>query len=137
MYKQIDERFDIIKNRFVNSGYSTSKIEKAYSLAKNLHQDQRRKDGQLYITHPVEVALILSNLDFDEDVIIGEGCWIGTRAIILKGVTIGKGSVVGAGAVVTKDIPPYSIYVGVPTARVFPRFTEEEIIEHERMLKTN
>ncbi len=40
--------------------------------------------------------------------------FIGPRAIILPGVTIGKGAVVGAGAVVTKDIPPYAIVGGVP-----------------------
>lgn len=59
--------------------------------------------------------------NFDQDVIIEEGCWIGTRAIILKGVTIGKGSVVGAGAIVTKDIPPYSIYVGAPPPQNIPK----------------
>ena len=73
---------------------------------------------------------------FDQDVIIEEGCWIGTRVIILKGVTIGKGSVIGAGAVVTKSVPPYSVYVGVPSVKIFPRFTEEEILEHERLLNT-
>lgn len=70
-----------------------------------------------------------------KDVTIQSGCWIGTRAIILKGVTLGEGSVIGAGAVVTKDVPPYSVYVGVPSARAFKRFTEEEIQEHERILK--
>lgn len=65
------------------------------------------------------------------DVVIEEGCWIGTRAIILKGVRVGKGSVIGAGAIVTKDVPPYSIYVGVPSMKILPRFTKEEILEHE------
>ena len=43
-----------------------------------------------------------------------DDCWLGTGVRVLDGVTIGQGSVVGAGAVVTKDIPPYSIAVGVP-----------------------
>lgn len=47
-------------------------------------------------------------------VTIGNDVWLGTRVIVLPGVTIGNGAVVGAGAVVTKDIPPYSIAVGVP-----------------------
>ena len=72
---------------------------------------------------------------FDKDVIIQEGCWIGTRAIILKGVTIGKGSVIGAGAIVTKDVPPYSVYVGVPSARVYPRFSPAQIAEHEEQIQ--
>jgi len=40
--------------------------------------------------------------------------FIGTNAVILKGVTIGHHSIIGAGSVVTTDIPPYSIAVGVP-----------------------
>ncbi|HEY9853023.1 MAG TPA: acyltransferase [Leptolyngbyaceae cyanobacterium] len=45
---------------------------------------------------------------------IEDDCWLGSGVRVLDGVTIGKGSVIGAGAVVTKDIPPYSIAVGVP-----------------------
>lgn len=40
--------------------------------------------------------------------------WIGTRAVILKGVTIGEGAIVAAGAVVTKDVPPHTMVAGVP-----------------------
>lgn len=47
-------------------------------------------------------------------VIIGKNCFIGARAIILKGVTIGDGAVVGAGAVVTKDVESGSIVAGNP-----------------------
>jgi acetyltransferase-like isoleucine patch superfamily enzyme len=45
---------------------------------------------------------------------IGRGCFIGARAIVLKGVTIGDRAVVGAGAVVTKDVPPGAFAVGNP-----------------------
>lgn len=47
-------------------------------------------------------------------IVIEDDCWLGHKVSVLDGVTIGKGSVIGAGAVVTKDIPPYSIAVGVP-----------------------
>ena len=47
-------------------------------------------------------------------VVIEEDVWIGGHTCVNKGVTIGKGSVIGSGAVVTKDIPPFSIAVGVP-----------------------
>ena len=50
-------------------------------------------------------------------VTIEDGAWIGCRAIILKGVTIGRGAVIGAGAIVTRDVPPYGVAVGQP-ARV-------------------
>jgi maltose O-acetyltransferase len=52
------------------------------------------------------------------DVRIGDRCWIGTRAMIMPGVTIGEGTVVGAGALVTKDCDPGAVYVGVPAKRV-------------------
>jgi acetyltransferase-like isoleucine patch superfamily enzyme len=45
---------------------------------------------------------------------IGEDVWLGAGVTVLGGVTIGDGCVVGAGSVVTKDLPPYSIAVGIP-----------------------
>jgi len=53
-------------------------------------------------------------------VVIGNDVWLGTKCVILPGVTIGDGAVVGAGAVVTKDVEPYAIVAGVP-ARVIGR----------------
>jgi len=50
-------------------------------------------------------------------VVIEDNIWIGSKATILDGVTIGRGAVIGAGAVVTRSVPSYSIAVGVP-ARV-------------------
>ena len=47
-------------------------------------------------------------------VVIGDRVWVGTRAIILKGVTIGDGAVVAAGAVVNKDVPPHAVVAGIP-----------------------
>lgn len=47
-------------------------------------------------------------------VTIGDDVWIGQRAMILPGVTIGTGSIVAAGAVVTKDVPPRSVVGGNP-----------------------
>jgi acetyltransferase-like isoleucine patch superfamily enzyme len=51
---------------------------------------------------------------------IGDGCWIGAKAVILKGVELGDYCVVGAGAVVTKSFPAGSIIAGVP-AKLLPR----------------
>jgi len=47
-------------------------------------------------------------------IVIEDDVWIGAGAIIMPDITIGQGAVVGAGAVVTKNVPPYTIVVGVP-----------------------
>lgn len=56
-------------------------------------------------------------------IVIENNCFIGNCVIILPGVTIGENSVIGAGAVVSRDIPPNSVAVGVP-ARVIMTTTE-------------
>lgn len=56
------------------------------------------------------------------DVVIGDRVFIGYRAIVLPGVSIGEGAVVGAGSVVTKSIEPYTIVAGNP-ARVIGQRT--------------
>jgi len=59
------------------------------------------------------------------DIIIEDDVWLGLHVCVMDGVTIGRGAIVGAGAVVTKDIPPYAVAVGIP-ARVI-RFRETEV----------
>ncbi len=55
-----------------------------------------------------------------EGIEIGDYCWIGSGVKVLDGVKIGNGCVIGAGAVVTKDIPPNSIAVGIPAQVIKP-----------------
>mgnify|MGYP003588811200 FL=1 len=52
---------------------------------------------------------------------IGDYVFIGPRAIILPGVKIGKGAVVAAGAIVTKDIPEFEIWAGIPAKKINDR----------------
>jgi len=61
----------------------------------------------------LNLPVYFSPLEFGE-VILEDGCDIGAGSIILSGVTIGEGAIIGAGAVVTKDIPSYEIWAGVP-----------------------
>ena len=70
----------------------------------------------------------------DLPIIIEDDVWVGARAIILKGVTIGRGAIVAAGSVVTKNVPPYSIVAGVPAKVARWRWDEQTILEHEAIL---
>lgn len=56
---------------------------------------------------------------------VGNDVWIGERALIKSGVTIGDGAVIGMGSVVTKDVPPYTIVAGNPARIVRPRFSQD------------
>lgn len=69
----------------------------------------------------------------EDFVTIGNDVWIGHNAIIMPGVSIGNGAVVGAGAVVTKDVEPYSIVVGVPAKKIKSRFPMELIAKIEKL----
>lgn len=55
------------------------------------------------------------------DVVIGDRVWIGCRALVLPGLSLGEGAVVAAGAVVTKDVAPFTIVAGVPARPVGER----------------
>ncbi len=71
----------------------------------------------------------------DPDIVIENDVWIGANVTILAGVRISCGAIVGAGSVVTKDAAGYSISGGVPCRYIMSRFTEEEILDHEKLNK--
>lgn len=73
---------------------------------------------------PERAKLIRHCQDVLKPTKIGKDVWIGANTVILGGVKIGDGCVVGAGAVVTKDLPAYSIAVGVPAKVVSLRSKE-------------
>lgn len=64
-------------------------------------------------------------------IVIGDCCFIGTGAMITKGVTIGHHCVIGANAVVTKDIPDYSIAVGAPARVIGTVIVENDQVRYE------
>jgi maltose O-acetyltransferase len=66
------------------------------------------------LTHDYSFHQIKFAPSISKPIRIENDVWIGTHAVIMPGITIGEGAVVGAGAVVTKDVPPYAIVVGVP-----------------------
>ncbi len=69
MFKDVDARFSHLLEILKNNGLDSSMVERAYSFADKMHKDQKRKDGEPYISHPVEVAIILAELNMDADVI--------------------------------------------------------------------
>jgi len=66
------------------------------------------------------------------EVIIGNDVWVGSNAIIMSGVTIGDGAIIAAGSIITKDVSPYSITMGIPGKNQGYRIPEKYI---EPMLK--
>lgn len=64
---------------------------------------------------------------------IGNDVWIGAHAIVLPGVSIGDGVIVGAGSVLTKDAPPYSIWVGNPARLSRYRLSDVSIARIQQM----
>lgn len=61
---------------------------------------------------------------------IGHDVWLGHGAIVMPGVSVGNGAAIGSGTIVTKDVPPFAIVVGVPARVVRLRFDERTV---ERM----
>lgn len=76
---------------------------------------------QNHCHHNIDIPMRLQGY-VKEAVKIGDDCWIGQRAIILPGVTLGRGVIVAAGAVVTKSFPDYSIIGGVPAKILKKRY---------------
>lgn len=80
----------------------------------------------------------LEKTEADDQPVVFEGDnWIGAGAVILKGVRVGCGAVVAAGAVVTKDVPAYAVVGGNPARVIRMRFTDQQILEHNQLLKEN
>lgn len=87
------------------------------------------------INNALKIKLVNANSDFQEyhPIDIGNDVWIGTRAMVLDGVTIGNGAIIAANSVVTKDVPPYSIVGGVPAKIIRYRFLGAKIEKLQKL----
>ncbi|MBP2688601.1 MAG: Acetyltransferase (isoleucine patch superfamily)-like protein [Deltaproteobacteria bacterium] len=73
--------------------------------------------GGRYRSDRLDIPIMDQGSYSEGPVMIGEDVWLGAGVIVLDGVRIGRGTIIGAGSVVTREIPEYSVAVGVP-ARV-------------------
>ena len=95
--------------------------------------DELDDRGRVRIGNRVAIAervtlVISSNANFSEIrrfvkdvhgyIQIGDDAWLGTGAIILPNVRIGNGAIVGAGSVVTKDVPDFTVVMGIPAKAI-------------------
>lgn len=71
-----------------------------YTAGHNIHPADRHKTG------------------FAKPITIGNNVWIGGHCVIIGGVTIGNNSIIAAGAVVTRDVPPDTVYGGNPAKKI-------------------
>ena len=66
------------------------------------------------------------------DTVVGNDVWLGYRALVLPGLTIGHGAIVAAASVVAADVPPYAIVGGNPARVIRRRYEDEDV---ERLLR--
>lgn len=134
-----DSKFGDFSYSGSNTIINFSEIGKFCSLARNVDIGGFDHDYRKFTTMPMfrfsqlisGMAPEAGNLDLCK---IGNDVWIAAGAQILHKVTIGDGAVIGAGAVVTRDIPPYAIAVGIPAKVIKYRFPKE-IIEQLLVIK--
>ncbi|MFG1230567.1 acyltransferase [Xanthobacter wiegelii] len=73
---------------------------------------------QTHDARALRLGLTYDKTMIKQPVCIGRNVWVGSNAVILPGVTIGDNSIVGAGAVVTRDVPPNVVVVGIPARTI-------------------
>jgi maltose O-acetyltransferase len=116
-------------NVFIGDG---SYIDGGFSWLITIEDDVTLGPGVQIIAHDASTKASLKQA-WAAPVCVSAGAYIGARAIVLPGVTIGKRAVVGAGSVVTRDVPADSVAVGAP-ARVICS-VQEMVTRQEQQIK--
>ena len=136
----IGKNSELGDNTYISSNStidSNVHIGKYCSIASNVFIAPGVHKYDYVTTHPILFNEYWS--DYDREIAyenihtyIGNDVWIATGAIIMRGIKVGNGAIIGAGAIVTKDVEPYSIVVGVPAHHLKYRFKKNEINEIEK-----
>lgn len=121
--KPVDENFGLFPPFYTDCGKNINIGKSVFINSCCCFQDQGGitiKDG-VFIGHNVVLATL--NHDFipekradiiPKPIVIGKNVWIGAKAVIIGGVTVGDNSIIAAGAIVTNDVAPNVVVAGVP-----------------------
>lgn len=99
------------------------------SIGDNFHSGQECWMISEFHNYDHGEAIPYDGTNIIKDIVIEDNVWLGTRVMILGGVTIGEGAIIQAGSVVTKDIPKYAIAGGHPAVP----FKYRDIDHYERL----
>lgn len=84
--------------------------------------------GVVMLTHFYNTKILNEHAYYRGQIIIGNRCYIGMNTIFSKPVKVGDGAIIGAGSVVTKDIPEYEVWAGVPARFISKRCDKNTVI---------
>jgi acetyltransferase-like isoleucine patch superfamily enzyme len=118
-----------------NSSAKNSKIGKFCSIASNVSIGVGKHPTNMVSTHPAfyannkEFKTFADKMYYDEMdfITIGNDVWIGSDVKIIGNVCIYDGAIIASGSIVTKDVPPYAIYGGIPAKLIKYRFDNDTI----------
>lgn len=135
MIKKIIKKLLFKKNKALPIPYKIGNVKYHNSLIDSLvpnlveiGDDFISAPGSIILAHDASLYMHIGCYKVAKT-IIGNKVFLGANSVVLPGVTIGDGAIVGAGAVVTKDVRPYTVVVGVPALEIC---TVEEYIHKSR-----
>jgi acetyltransferase-like isoleucine patch superfamily enzyme len=91
--------------------------------------------AQDHVYEQVGTPIIFSGRPSPQTTVIEDDAWIGQAVCMKAGVKIGRGAIVAFGSIVTKDVSPYTIVGGNPARFIKMRFSEEQQVQHDLMLR--